>query len=538
MKYQQTIKHDGLGKYMTLTADSPREVCEKADRVMKTWDELWQKKVTKTKQEEEIKEKTIKAEELTILAQEQKSKYENFLNNNLDLQIIEWKDGKDFSKFNEPQPVINMMDFKEEKPLRDKFKPRISLFEKRNEEKVKAKTKLAEEEFKKALDEYNKKLSEYEATKQKYNEDLEDWKNRDRLFYEEQKNNNDLIEKNKLDYEGKDKTVVSQLCDIVLSKFSYPEKFPKKFIIDFNSDNNILIVDFILPVIESLQNLKEVQYNKSKDTFVNSYISDTELKNLYDNLLYQIVLSCMYELHRADYQEVIESIVFNGWLETIDSGTGKDITLCILSIQTSRGEFVSLDLSRVDPKECFKRLKGIGSPKLHTITPIAPIMTLDKKDKRFISSYEVMDTLDDSENLALMDWEDFEHLIREIFEKEFSQNGGEVKVTQSSRDGGVDAIAFDPDTIRGGKIVIQAKRYTNIVGVAAVRDLYGTVLNEGAIKGILVTTSNYGSDAYDFAKDKPLTLLNGSNLLHLLEKHGQKAKIDLKEARRFLDQNK
>ena len=36
------------------------------------------------------------------------------------------------------------------------------------------------------------------------------------------------------------------------------------------------------------------------------------------------------------------------------------------------------------------------------------------------------------------------------------------------------------------------------------------------------------------AKGKPLTLLNGSNLLHLLEKHGHHAKIDLKEAKRLL----
>lgn len=50
-----------------------------------------------------------------------------------------------------------------------------------------------------------------------------------------------------------------------------------------------------------------------------------------------------------------------------------------------------------------------------------------------------------------MDWEDFEHLIRELFEKEFSQSGGEVKVTRTSRDHGVDAVAFDPDPLRGGK---------------------------------------------------------------------------------------
>ena len=63
------------------------------------------------------------------------------------------------------------------------------------------------------------------------------------------------------------------------------------------------------------------------------------------------------------------------------------------------------------------------------------------------------------------------------------------------------------------------------------RDLYGTVLNEGASKGILVTTSNYGFDSYEFAKDKPITLLNGSNLLHMLQKHGYEARIDLKEAK-------
>ena len=131
-----------------------------------------------------------------------------------------------------------------------------------------------------------------------------------------------------------------------------------------------------------------------------------------------------------------------------------------------------------------------------------------------------------------MDWEDFEHLIREVFANEFNSNGGEVKVTQASKDGGVDAIAFDPDPIRGGKIVIQAKRYTNTVGVAAVRDLYGTVMNEGATKGILVTTAVCGPDAYEFAKGKPLTLMNGANLLYLLEKHGHKARIDIREAKK------
>jgi restriction system protein len=98
----------------------------------------------------------------------------------------------------------------------------------------------------------------------------------------------------------------------------------------------------------------------------------------------------------------------------------------------------------------------------------------------------------------------------------------------------VDAVVFDPDPIRGGKIVIQAKRYTNTVDVSAVRDLYGSVINEGATKGILVTTSHFGPEAYSFAKDKPLTLLNGNELLGLLETHGYKFRINLAEAKSLL----
>jgi len=64
-----------------------------------------------------------------------------------------------------------------------------------------------------------------------------------------------------------------------------------------------------------------------------------------------------------------------------------------------------------------------------------------------------------------------------------------------------------------------------------VRDLYGTVVNEGANRGILVTTSDYGPDAYRFAQGKPLTLLNGGNLLSLLSEHGHSARINLSEAR-------
>jgi restriction system protein len=142
-------------------------------------------------------------------------------------------------------------------------------------------------------------------------------------------------------------------------------------------------------------------------------------------------------------------------------------------------------------------------------------------DPRFIEESDVLSTLDQRRNLMDLNPSEFESLITNLFEK----MGLETRQTQASRDGGVDCVAYDPRPIFGGKVVIQAKRYKNSVGVSAVRDLYGTMQNEGASKGILVTTSGYGKASFEFAAGKPIELLSGSNLLYLLKEH---ASLDAK----------
>ena len=121
---------------------------------------------------------------------------------------------------------------------------------------------------------------------------------------------------------------------------------------------------------------------------------------------------------------------------------------------------------------------------------------------------------------------EFESLIQNLFTK----MGLETRQTRPSRDGGVDRVAYDTRPIFGGKVVIQAKRYKNTVGVSAVRDLYGALQNEGASKGILVTTSGYGPASFEFAQNKPIEMIEGANLLYLLETHaGIKARIEAPE---------
>jgi restriction system protein len=365
-------------------------------------------------------------------------------------------------------------------------------------------------------------------------ESLSKWEQEKRRYYDDQAKRNKSIAERREDYLNCNVTDIIEYCDMILTNSQYPDYLPQNFELDYIEETRTLLVDYALPRIEDIPAIKAVKYNQRQDEFVYTNLSESALNKLYEDVNYQIALRTLFELFSTDEAQALDAVVFNGFVDTIDKATGQGIRPCIMSIQVSRSEFEPINLEQVDPKACFRKLKGVSASKLQSLAAVAPVAQINREDKRFVDSYDVAADLDGGVNLASMDWEDFEHLIRELFGKEFASGGGEVKVTQASRDGGVDAVAFDPDPIRGGKIVIQAKRYTNVVGVSAVRDLYGTVMNEGAIKGILVTTSHYGADAYEFAKGKPLALLDGGNLLHLLSKHGHRAMINLKEAKREL----
>ena len=383
-------------------------------------------------------------------------------------------------------------------------------------------------EYDAKLEEYKKVLAKWESDLQKRTEEESRFKAN---FLARQAENNGLISELKTNWEMGDANAIVDHASLVLKESNYDGLFQSRFDLFFQPVDGVLLVEFELPSPDNLPTLKTVRSVAETGELKQTHISDREKRDLYDDVCYQICLRTIHEILSADTSKHIASVVFNGTAEYVGRASGNNVRATIMSLMVSRADFTSLNLKRIDPKACFKSLKGVSAASLSGLAAIPPVMRMDRNDRRFIEGRNV--ELDDGgeTNLASMSWEDFEHLVRELFEKEFATRGGEVKVTQSSRDGGVDAVAFDPDPITGGKIVIQAKRYTQTVGVGAVRDLYGTTLSEGASKGILVTTADYGPDAYKFAIGKPLTLLTGSNLLHLLEKHGVRAKIDLRAAR-------
>ena len=539
--YWIDVRHEGLHAYRRITGRDQYVVQQKADAQVAAWNEKWAKI---QQRESALRTKGEKKEEALRLTQDATEALER-IDSTLALALsrnaaLDWELLKDHSGFGKAKPSAPPK--KEFPPEPNAFASKYQatldiwdrLFSSRRQRKLDA-ARTAFDKDHAAWKQARSELTEENAAAQtNHHQQVGGWNTEKAAFTSAEEAKNAAIDAQRTAYTGKASDAIFDYSDIVLANSEYPDTFPKSWRLDYNPETKLLLIEYSLPNIDALPKLKEVKYSPTRDEFNEVHLQDSALERMYDVLLYKITLRSIYEVFEADVIGAVDSVVFNGWVNAIDKATGQKTNGCILSVHVSKTEFSTINLAQIDPKACFKKLKGVGSSKLAALVPVRPILQLDTQDERFVPSHEVAAGLDDSVNLAAMDWEDFEHLIREVFEKEFNTNGAEVKITRASRDGGVDAVVFDPDPLRGGKIVIQAKRYTNTVGVSAVRDLYGTVMNEGANKGILVSTADYGPDAYEFVKDKPLALLSGSNLLHLLEKHGHRAKIDLKEAKQIL----
>lgn len=317
---------------------------------------------------------------------------------------------------------------------------------------------------------------------------------------------------------------VVQYLSHVLDSSEYPEEFDERYRAAYSPESKALVLEYVLPDPEVVPAVKEYSYARSKDEIREKARPKGEAATLYRGAVAALTLRTVRELFAAAPTDVLDVVTFNSVIETVSPATGAAIRPCVISLRTTREAFGAVNLGRVEPAACLTALGATVSKKPEELAAVRPVIEFDMADRRFVAGSDVLgglESLDGRPNVMDLSPSEFETLVTNLF----ARMGLDAKLTRSSKDGGVDCVAFDPRPVLGGKVVIQAKRYKNTVGVSAVRDLYGTMMNEGANKGILVTTAGYGPDAFTFAKDKPIELIDGGNLLYLLAQHGVDARI-------------
>ena len=500
--YWIEITNQYLGKYRKVTGRTRREVELKAAEQLQRWEE----QEARTRVREAVADAKEQARLDTETALAAIEEHRSILAATLDVDDrLNWSAMAESTPFEEPEPTVAEIRLELGVPAERRFVERLS---------------------KKALQarqEAETKADELLVQRRRV------WQNRKEEHERVQMEQNETVESFRKAYEAGELDAVESYVSLVLARSVFPSTFSRECAVAYSPADKTVVVDVPLPTPDGVPQVVEYRFVASRGVIDEKRMKDKELAELYDQVVVQTVLRTIHEVFEGDYAEHCTIVVVNGTVEAVDRAMGKDYAACIVSCQAERGAFLEFDLSRIDPLACFRSLKGLSGSKMIGLQPVRPIRELNTQDARFIDASDVLDGLEAGQNLMTMEWQDFEILVRDLFEQMFHGRGGEVKVTRTSRDQGVDAVVFDPDPLVGGKTVIQAKRYRGTVPVAAVRELYGTMINEGAGKGILVTTSHFGAGALEFAKDKPLTLLDGAHLLHLLQNHGHQLRIDLSE---------
>ncbi|MEU9440077.1 restriction endonuclease [Streptomyces sp. NPDC048304] len=317
--------------------------------------------------------------------------------------------------------------------------------------------------------------------------------------------------------------VVEYFTTALYTSAAWPEEFPRQVTAAYDAAAGQLVLDWELPAYGVVPEAKSVRYMPSLDQDKETARPVGQRRALYREVLAQCVLLVLHELFAADELGALESVTVNGFVDGHDPTTGRPGHIYLATVMASRSTFRELHLAQVDACSCLAdALRGQLSARPDQLAPVRPSRRPQEVGNRVVTQGG-----DEEPDLYAMDPIAFEHLVADLFRA----MGMQAVTTQRSNDGGVDVDALDPAPIRGGKIVVQVKRYRHTVPPTAVRDLYGTVQDAGANKGVLVTTSGFGPGSHTFANGKPLELISGTELVDLLHRHGLRGRLGDRVAR-------
>jgi restriction system protein len=309
---------------------------------------------------------------------------------------------------------------------------------------------------------------------------------------------------------------VEHCLRLVLETATLPEGIPVDAEVGYRPDSGQLLIVRELPDTDIIPTEATFRYVKTRDVIESTPRKPADVRQRYADLISQLALLTLRDTFAATSTQQVSDVTVNCHLSTTDRATGQAIRPCLLTVSASRDKFDELVLDRLEPRECLRHLNALMSPHPYDVEQVKPIFDPDLSRFRLVDAYSVAAGLDSRTVLVEQSPNEFEHLVRELFEA----MGMQAWVTQASRDDGLDAVAVNPDPVMGGLAVIQAKRYVNAVPAEAVRALWGTMEDKKAGTGILVTTSYFGKASHDFAhRNERVRLIEGPELKHLISEH-------------------
>lgn len=135
----------------------------------------------------------------------------------------------------------------------------------------------------------------------------------------------------------------------------------------------------------------------------------------------------------------------------------------------------------------------------------APISYFNSSRKR-----KLLDKQKDIDSIKSLSWKQFEELIAEAYRR---KGYSVVENYDIGPDGGIDLVLKKD----GNMFLVQCKQWRSYkVDVRVVREMYGVMTAKHAAGVIIVTSGLFTQEAKNFAVDKPIDLVEGSQVVNLI----------------------
>jgi len=159
-----------------------------------------------------------------------------------------------------------------------------------------------------------------------------------------------------------------------LSASPWPPSLPAQTTVPYyRSEARQLIIERELPRNSVIP--PEQEYRLIANTIIPVPRRSEEVRHLYSQLIARIALRTVSEAFALTPPALVESVVLNGRVNTVDRATGRAVNASLVSVQFGREAFekLHLDAPNLDPEACLHTYDARVSPSPYDLVPIQPL---------------------------------------------------------------------------------------------------------------------------------------------------------------------